>query len=124
MINTPLFPYVERMIDATAQRQQTISANIANIDTPGFKAQDVSFVQEMDSVRMLTTASDHIALSTDSDFTRTFEVQSEVKENGNSVSLDREMTELNKNGMQYIILVQYLNSKLKTLRSSMQDGGR
>jgi flagellar basal body rod protein FlgB len=40
------------------------------------------------------------------------------------VDLDREMTELSKNGLQYIALVQYLNQKLRTLRSAITDGGR
>jgi flagellar basal-body rod protein FlgB len=53
-----------------------------------------------------------------------FEAGTPEKQNGNSVDLDREMTELTKNGLQYIALVQFLNQKIRTLRSAINDGGR
>ena len=40
------------------------------------------------------------------------------------VGLERELTEITKNGLQYITLVQYLNQKLRTLRSAIKDGGQ
>ena len=42
----------------------------------------------------------------------------------NNVDLEREMTEITKNGLQYITLVQYLNQKIRTLRSAITDGAK
>ncbi len=34
------------------------------------------------------------------------------------------MTEITKNGLQYITLVQYLNQKIRTLRAAINEGGK
>lgn len=46
MIQTNVFDYVrvlDKAADASWLRQQAISNNIANVDTPGYKRQDVAF---------------------------------------------------------------------------------
>ena len=55
---------------------------------------------------------------------RMVDVNTKVKPNGNNVDLEREMTEITKNGLQYITLVQYLNQKIRTLRTAITDGGK
>jgi flagellar basal-body rod protein FlgB len=52
------------------------------------------------------------------------EVEGKLKPNGNTVDLEQQMTELTKNGLQYITLIQYLNQKLRTLRTSISEGGK
>ena len=104
-----VFPYLEGLLDLTARRQQALMSNIANIDTPGYKARDVAFKTEMGKA----VSSTRVVLRDSPD-----------KENGNNVNLEQEMTEMTKNGLQYVTLVQYLNQKMKTLRSSIMDGGR
>jgi flagellar basal-body rod protein FlgB len=121
-VSNKLFPVVEQMLDWTAKRQQTISANLANLDTPGYKARDISFSQHMQSLGLNTTSAVHL----DTEVTQgmdVFEVDTKAKDNGNTVDLDREMTELTKNGLQYVALIQYMNQKLRTLRSAIKDGG-
>jgi len=122
-VGQKLFPLVEEMLDWTAKRQQTISANLANIDTPGYKARDISFSQHMQSLALQTTSARHLDPIA-ADGLSVYEVDTKAKNNGNTVDLDREMTELTKNGLQYVALVQYLNQKLRTLRSAINDGGR
>ena len=122
-IGDKIFPAVENMLDWTAKRQQTISANLANIDTPGYKARDISFSEHMQSLALDTTSPVHLN-PVESSTMRVYEVGTEAKQNGNTVNLDREMTELTKNGLQYIALVQFLNQKIRTLRSAINDGGK
>ena len=46
MVNTSAFDYInvlEKAADASWLRDQCISNNIANVDTPGYKRQDVDF---------------------------------------------------------------------------------
>ena len=50
MINTNVFDYVnvlDKAADAAWLRNEAISNNIANVDTPGYKRQDVSFEAEL-----------------------------------------------------------------------------
>lgn len=118
----PTSPLVEQLMDLMAKRQQALSANVANMDTPGYRASDYSFQQELASMTMKTTDPKHLNPVDDSG-ARRFEVQSTVKPNGNDVDLERELTEITKNGMQYVTLVQFLNQKIRTLRSSIKEGG-
>jgi flagellar basal body rod protein FlgB len=53
-----------------------------------------------------------------------YEVQIEPDIKDNSVSLDREMTELSKNGLMYLTMIQFVSQKLKTLRSAINEGNR
>jgi flagellar basal-body rod protein FlgB len=122
-VGDKMFPLVENMLDWTAKRQQALSANLANIDTPGYKARDISFSEHLQGLSLETTSNQHLESFAQNGM-RVFEVGSPDKANGNSVDLDREMTELTKNGLQYIALVQFLNQKIRTLRSAINDGGR
>src|SRR5436190_17117325 len=110
-VGDKMFPLVENMLDWAAKRQQTISANLANIDTPGYKARDISFSEHLQSLALDTTSPAHLDPAAQSAM-RVYEVGAEAKENGNTVNLDQEMTELTKNGLQYIALIQFLNQKI------------
>ena len=122
-VGDKLFPPIENMLDWAAKRQQTISANLANVDTPGYKARDISFSEHLQSLALTTTSPEHFQPVSQSAM-RVYEVGTEAKENGNTVDLDHEMTELTKNGLQYIALIQFLNQKIRTLRSAINDGGK
>ena len=51
MINTSVFDYInvlDKAADASWLRNEAISNNIANVDTPGYKRQDVAFESELE----------------------------------------------------------------------------
>jgi len=120
----PLFPALENLLSYASKRQQALGANLANIDTPGYRSTDYSFEQELASINMAATSGKHITLQDDTPSARQYEVDTKAKPNGNNVDLDREMTEISKNGLQYVTLVQYLNQKIRTLRTAITDGGK
>ena len=77
-------------------RQSTIATNVANANTPGFKARDVEpFNKVLDAtpVRLATTSPSHMQLSaTETDTRKTAKKDSwDVVHSGNSVSLEQEM---------------------------------
>jgi flagellar basal-body rod protein FlgB len=110
MIEDKMVPVIDNLLSLRSQRQQLLAANIANLDTPGSRAVDVSFEQELGE-SMATNP-------------KLVEVDTREKPDGNNVDLDRELTEITRNGIQYITLVQFVNHRLKTMRSSIVDGGR
>jgi flagellar basal-body rod protein FlgB len=119
-----LFPGVEDLLSWTSKRQQALAANIANMDTPGYRAKDYSFDEQMATIELASTSSKHIAPLEDANRAQVYEVGTKIKENGNNVDLEREMKEITKNALQYITLVQYLNQKIKTLRTAISEGGK
>ena len=53
MINSNIYDYInvlDKAADASTLRHKAISHNIANIDTPGYKRQDVDFERDRKSV--------------------------------------------------------------------------
>ena len=110
MIEDRMFPVLENLLTLTSKRQQILAGNVANIDTPGYRAKDISFAAELDGKLDMNS--------------QVFEVETKEKPNGNNVDLDREMTEITKNGLQYVTLVQYLNQRIKTLRAAISEGGK
>jgi flagellar basal-body rod protein FlgB len=119
----PISRFAEHMLDLTAKRQQALSANIANADTPGYTATDFNFQEQLSALELETTSKSHIKLGDDAGV-RQYNVNSKVKQNGNDVDMERELTEISKNGMKYIAMIQFLNQKIRTLRSSINEGGR
>ena len=119
------FPALENLLSWTSKRQQALASNVANRDTPGYRSTDYSFESELQaSVRLTLTSPKHIAASRDTGNARVYEVETSTKPNGNNVDIDRELTEVTKNGVQYLTLVEYLNQKIRTLRAAINDGGR
>ena len=47
LIDTGYMPFLEKYMDLASFRQTMISANLANIDTPGYQTVDVAFQSEL-----------------------------------------------------------------------------
>ena len=120
----PAFPAIQDLLSWTSKRQQALGSNVANMDTPGYRAKDYSFESEFSSTLALAKTSDkHISSMTDGADARMYELETPEKPNGNNVDMDRELTEITKNGVEYLTLVQYLNQKIRTLRSAIAERG-
>jgi flagellar basal-body rod protein FlgB len=118
------FPVLENLLSWASKRQQALGSNISNLDTPGYRAKDYSFESELESLAMKTTSEKHISPFHEDSSSRLIEVETKEKLNGNNVNIERELTELTKNSVDYITFVQYLNQKIRTLRSAISEGGR
>src|SRR6266487_4012310 len=99
--NAPFFPAVEELLSWTSKRQQALAGNVANMDTPGYHAKDYSFADQLSSLTLSATSGMHIAPMEDTSSAHMYEVGTKEKPNGNNVDLEREMTEITKNGLQY-----------------------
>jgi flagellar basal-body rod protein FlgB len=124
MIDNRLYPAIEDRMDWTARRQQALSNNIANIDTPGYHSKDVSFSDQLLMLQVSTPNPKHIAPIGMDPRMQQYEVSGSSDLKDNSVDLDREMSELTKNGLQYVAMIQFVSQKLKTLRSAINEGGK
>ncbi|MGY4630062.1 flagellar basal body rod protein FlgB [Bradyrhizobium sp. USDA 4486] len=104
-------------------RQQTIATNVANANTPGFKARDVEpFNKVLDTmpVRLATTSPSHLQLSAaETDTRATAKKDSwEVVHSGNSVSLEQEMIKGNDVNRDYSMNAAVVRSFHRMLLSS------
>ena len=109
LVETPLMHTLSRALDLTSQRQSLVSQNVANIDTPGYKARDIDFRQELQR-----------ALGEDEGpqaATLVHEVPGLVsRPDGNNVSLDRESLLMAQNQLAFQVDVQLLRAEFNRLQ--------
>lgn len=115
------YDLIKKGLDMSSLRQKTISSNIANINTPGYKVNKVEFENILDKamkgIALKKTHENHFGIGKISDVdpivmkrTGTF-----LNDNGNNVDIDIEMTELAANEIYYSMLIRQVNSKLGNL---------
>lgn len=115
-----------------ADRQNIISSNIANRDTPGYKTKDLSFSDELSSIRnnqlpMKITNPNHIIPQNNiiSKENKVYDVENlQVQNDGNNVSLDREMSEMAKNNMVFQALQAAIKKDSALFRSVIDSSGK
>ena len=109
-----------------AQRMNLLSSNIANADTPGYKARDIDFAAamrqaEVSQGRFERTHSAHIALSGSAEQPDTlYRVPAEVSPDGNSVDPTMEHQAFMENAMRYQASLQLLDSRIKGIKSAIK----
>jgi len=117
-------------LNLRTQRHQVLASNIANADTPHYKARDFSFEAAMQNamggrmqgggVALARTAAGHIqggSASGPAMLQYRKETQSAV--DGNTVDMDVERSQMAENAMQYQILTQLIGDKFKGIRSAL-----
>jgi flagellar basal-body rod protein FlgB len=123
---------LHRALDGLSLRQQTISNNLANADTPGFKAQQVQFEDALQQaiqrgqggdLPLATTEPGHIDdLAEIQDRPRTTTLGGAYRADGNTVDVEREMSDLAETQISYSAATRLMNTKLAFLRSIVSDG--
>ena len=123
------FTSLEQALNYSSIKQKVISQNIANADTPNYKAQDVSFkavLQNELGQNFTTNRTDtrHIDFSDSSAANPAIITRPNVQynNNGNSVDLDQEMSDLAKNQIYYDALVEQENNKFAALKNVISGG--
>lgn len=115
-----------------AQRQEIIAANIANADTPNYKARDVDFKSAMQQVTqkatngsLSTTSANHLnGSSTNTVKTGLGEplfrpiMQGSV--DGNTVDMDVERNAFADNAIRYQASLQMMNGQIKKMLTAIQ----
>jgi len=112
---------VKDALDYRAARPDMISSNIANADTPFYRPRDIRFEdalsakkaellsQEKPKLELATTNASHIPLQNEKSSykaTTFFRDGHMARNDGNSVDLDVETTEMSKNSVMFNALIQ------------------
>lgn len=107
-----------------AQRQQVLAANIANADTPGYKAVDFDFARALtDATRSRTggTAAAAGSLAIGSAAPQPVAREGvQAAADGNTVNMDTERTQFLDNAVRYEATLKFLNGRIRTLLSAIQ----
>jgi len=125
---------LEKALDASWLRNEVIAHNIANADTPGYKKYRVEFEEELKSALEASTLKGkrtrpkHLDIGASSiDEVRPRVVRTDgtqMREDGNNVDMDEEMTSLAKNAIMYNALVQKISGEFRKLKTVINEGRR
>ena len=125
MPTVPLISTLESYLKLTSSREQAISSNMANVDTPGYRTRDINFQGE------LSKAMNGI-LNQSADGAQSLQLTPVVQEvkglmerpDGNNVNLDREGLLMSQTQLQYQIGVQLVKHQFHQILSAINGGGQ
>ena len=128
--------FYQNALDLRGQRQDVLASNIANSDTPGYKARDFDFKSALDravgaqgsgagNVSLATTAPGHIGTSAHvgqsvAGEKLAYRNPSQPSLDGNTVDMDMERVAFMDNTIHYQANLQILGKQIKGLRAAMQ----
>jgi flagellar basal-body rod protein FlgB len=130
MIDYGIINMLSKELDTKTLRNELIASNIANVDTPGYKAKDLDFKtllsEKFTDIEMKRTDPRHISFG--GEFS-----QSGVKivtdrnpgrADGNNVNIESEMLKLTENNIQYNVAVHLVSKKLTEIREAIKEASR
>jgi flagellar basal-body rod protein FlgB len=123
------FAQHEQALHFRARRNEVLSSNIANADTPGYKARDVDFSTALKSaqggnLQLQKTSALHSAgnPSRTSGGELMYRVPTQPSLDGNTVQADVEQAAFAENAVQYRAILTFLNGTIQTLRYALKGG--
>jgi flagellar basal-body rod protein FlgB len=120
MFATPGVQSLSLALDEASLRQQAISSNIANVNTPGFKRLDVSPSFESAFSNALSDISEGRSAGTMPDATLTTAAdQGPARPDGNTVQIEQEMLGLAQNSARYEFSTEMLANSFHGMKTAI-----
>lgn len=120
----------ETALSLRSHRASVLSSNLANVNTPNYKARDVSFHKELNrqmlggsrSMRMSVRHTGHLGQPSVSHFSgeRLYRIPQQPSIDGNTVEEQVEHAEFMKNNLEFQAAFTFLNSRFKGLRKAIR----
>ena len=128
-MDIPAFSQHEQALKYRAHRNQVLSSNIANVDTPNYKARDFDFGDALSSARggslnLTTTSVSHQQAGRTSGGSPRpmFRIPSQPSLDGNTVEMDVEQAAFAENALQYRASLAFLDGSIRTLKFALKGG--
>jgi flagellar basal-body rod protein FlgB len=113
---------IEVLRQATAfatRRHEILAQNVANAETPGFQARDLTFEHEL-SIAQKVNSVPAVALDTPTlDLRLVDAIDARLSVDGNNVDIDRQMARIAQNTLYHNTVIQLLGSRLAALKTAI-----
>ncbi|MDR3541356.1 MAG: flagellar basal body rod protein FlgB [Desulfosporosinus sp.] len=128
-LDGPVLNVLQKGLEGSSLRQQVLSNNVANIDTPNFKRSDVDFQavlgaalgEKSGGLAMKLTSPQHISGVADGNASGIVTDQTtSMRNDGNNVDVDQEMSDVAENGLYYNSLTQAISLQLSLLKMAIK----
>ena len=121
----------QQALNIRNDKMEVIAGNLANANTPGYKARGIDFKQAMASAqyssgqKMTRTHENHISGGMTSSAEIGFRIPSQPDTgDGNTVEVQRERNEFLDTSMRYQASIQFLDGKIKGMKKALSGGGQ
>ena len=124
------FRFYQDSANLRAQRQQLIASNIANADTPQYKARDIDFSAALQgaltgggAVALATSAPNHIApaASTTGGSPLLYRNAVQGSVDGNTVDMDLERSQFADNAIHYEANLTFISTEVRMMLAAIQS---
>jgi len=124
---------LQKSLNVRSAQHQVLSSNVANADTPNYKAFEVAVDEELRKlgtgkprIQLARTQSSHLPVGRAAADRVTLKnlpaPELSLRADGNTVDLDRAMGELSENTIKYKTSAQLVSMKLKILKNAILGG--
>ena len=123
----------EHALDVRSGVHETIATNLANEETPGYKARELPFPETLAAamagqspVQAMKTNPKHIAIHNPNDnvFNKIVKHDEGAGLDDNTVNLEKEMTLMAENTLMYMAVSQFLDGRFEGWKRAIDEGGR
>lgn len=124
----------EQALDLRHRRQEVLASNIANADTPNYKARDFDFSTALKSAvnktngagsagGMATTSAKHISgsMNNSKNIDMQYRTPAQSRLDGNTVDMDQERSRFADNSVRYQAAITLLDGQISSIRKAMQS---
>lgn len=125
------FAFNESALSLRAARQEVLASNIANADTPNYKARDFDFAATLNRARagssntmeLARTNARHFAVSATNPLEAQLMYRNDVQPSidGNTVDMNIEMSNFTDNAVRYQASLTFMQQKFAGMRSALQS---
>ena len=119
---------LSKSMDLTWRRNQAISSNIANAETPQYRAVEVTFGQELDRAFgegnevVSQTSSEHLDVAQNRSARFVADYSGATKPDGNNVDIDLQMGRLAQNSGDYMNAARLIRRQIGLIRNAIREG--
>jgi flagellar basal-body rod protein FlgB len=115
---------LRRQMTVAVARQVAAAGNVANLDTPGFKAREVSFDETLlrKAGTMAATEPGHIGSQASGSGIVMREAAGPARRDGNTVQLDRELLTMSRAAGDFAAAQTALAAKFRLVRYAINEG--
>ena len=122
----------QKALNLRAYRQELLASNIANADTPHYKARDIDFKSALNNalsggiggqMQLKQTSSKHLAGEESNPHGASLQYRAEYQSavDGNTVNMDTERGAFAENAVHVEALLTFIRGRLSTMQSAMQS---
>lgn len=125
--------FLHQALDGLAARERVTAHNLANADTPGYRAQEVRFEDQLraklqssgETVALARTDARHLPAEPGDGRSYTIhELAGRMRNDGNGVDLEQEVSRMAQAQMSYNAVSQQLAGSFASLKYVISEGGR